>query len=93
MKKHKDKDKISKEESLKKILNHYGVIIYYKEPLFCRTIGKDPQTIFTALFHIEAENAEIANEKAHKEFKTLASLSSVHWERRIIKSEVKLQKF
>ena len=85
-------DKDSKEESLKKKLNHYGVIIYYKEPLFCKTIGKDPQTVFTALFYVEAENAEIANEKAHEEFKTLAKFSSVHWERRIIKSEVKLQK-
>ena len=93
MDKHKKGDIVPKKIRPPKKPNHYGVIIYYKEPLFCKTIGKDPESIFTSLFYIESENAEEAKAMAHEKFKKLAKLSSVHWERRIIKSEVKLQKF
>ena len=88
----KNEEKTSCEGSREKDLKHFGVIIYYKEPLFCKTIGKDPHTVFSALYHVKAESADEAREKASDEFKTLAKLSSVHWERLIVKSEVKLLK-
>ena len=65
------------------------VEIHYKEPLFCKTIGKDPDTIFIGTFDIIADDKETARQIAINEFHLLASRSNVHWERKIVESFVK----
>jgi len=67
----------------------YEVIVYYKEPLFCKTIGKDPETVFAGSFTIEAYNEETAKEKARREFNIIAQHSNVNWNRQIVKFKVK----
>lgn len=73
-------------------MKNFSVIVYYEEPLFCKTIGKDPNTVFKATFVVEAVSTEQALELAKAEFVATARQSWVHWERRIVKCEVNPEK-
>jgi len=63
--------------------------MYYQEPHFCRTINKDPDTIFSHSLHVTAEDSVEAIKQACDDFQTAAKESSVGWDRPIVKLEVK----
>lgn len=67
----------------------YRVTIYYTEPLFCQTRNKDPDTLFSAVFEVEAEHEQEAVDKARAEFSRITKESMVKWERRIMRSEAR----
>jgi hypothetical protein len=84
---------LNEQKKKTKELKKYKVIVYYHEPLFCKTIGKDPETIFNSLFTVEADSVDAAFEKAKQEFAEIARASSVHWERKIVKCKLKTSRF
>jgi hypothetical protein len=69
-------------------MSRFRVTIYYKEPLFSSSIGKDPNTIFNSSFDFEAENSHEAQDLASEDFVSIAEESSVKWERKIVRFEV-----
>lgn len=66
----------------------YRVRISYLEPLFCRTIGKSPETLFTSEVSVEAEDRLDAIRAARAEFNAIAGQSWVHWERQIVDCQI-----
>ncbi len=64
----------------------YQVTIPYTEPDYA---GADKR--FYANIEVDADSEDEAARKAVQEFDQLASLSSVHWQRKIIQPEIKVE--